>query len=600
MAVEANKRSTRIPDITNSPSQPARSEALLLDDDWPQFKAETAAGRRGGGTLREPNYASQITRAKGFCPVAAANAAVDEANFGTCRSAATVRYLFRAAHELGAPPQNVSGPADLLPRHDWRLENANKNRHAGTNIESRQMRLGEEKYDKCHARCISRICPAHAAGDVERHKRHGALTTPHWWVLPCPLSIPRMYSSNSGATPASTTMLLDDVVFTGSEPVLPSSFAVGTAAQATIGAAALAAAELWRLRSGRRQRVSVEMRDAAVEFRSERYLRVDGKDPDDHHDQIAGLYRCGDGRWARLHTNLPHHRQGLLQLLGCDHDKAAVQRALARWQAEALETCRRRSRACRHCLPDSFAEWDAHPQGRAVASLPLFSIEKIGDAPAQKLAPGQRPLSGIKVLDLTRIIAGPVMRPGACRHGADVLLVTAAHLPSMLPLVIDTGRGKLSAQIDLRQPDGREMLADLVREADVFVQGYRPGAVAAHGFAPGEVARLRPGIVYASLSAYGHEGPWALRRGFDSLVQTASGLNMAEAEAFGSSEPRPLPAQALDHATGYLLAFGDYGGAQAARRARRLLACSGLACANRSLAAPARPHRRHALPRSRL
>jgi len=126
---------------------------------------------------------------------------------------------------------------------------------------------------------------------------------------------------------------LGDVSFTGSEPVLPSSFAVGTAAQATIGAAALAASELWRLRTGRRQRVSVEIRNAAIEFRSERYLRVDGKDPDDHHDPIAGLYRCGDGRWARLHTNLPHHRDGLLQLLDCNHDKAAVQRALERWPA---------------------------------------------------------------------------------------------------------------------------------------------------------------------------------------------------------------------------------------------------------------------------
>jgi hypothetical protein len=126
---------------------------------------------------------------------------------------------------------------------------------------------------------------------------------------------------------------LENVAFTGSEPVLPSSFAVGTAAQAAVGAAALAAAELWRLRSGRRQRVTVEMRDAAIELRSERYLRVEGKAPNDHHDEIAGLYRCGDGRWARLHTNLPHHRDGLLQLLGCDHDKAAVQRALERWPA---------------------------------------------------------------------------------------------------------------------------------------------------------------------------------------------------------------------------------------------------------------------------
>lgn len=347
---------------------------------------------------------------------------------------------------------------------------------------------------------------------------------------------------------------LEDIAFTGSEPVLPSSFAVGTAAQATIGAAALASAELWRLRTGRRQRVTVAMRNAAIEFRSERYLRVDGKDPDDHHDQIAGLYRCGDGRWARLHTNLPHHCDGLLQLLGCKHHKAAVQRALEQWPAQALESAAAEAglvvTACR-----SFAEWDAHAQGRAVASLPLFSIEKIGEAPALTLSPGQRPLSGIKVLELTHVIAGPVSGRVLAGHGADVLLVTAAHRPSMLPLVIDTGRGKLSTQIDLRQPDGQETLAALVREADVFIQGYRPGAVAAHGFGPEELARLRPGIVYASLSAYGHDGPWALRRGFDSLVQTASGLNLAEAEAFGSSEPRPLPAQALDHASGYLLAF---------------------------------------------
>jgi crotonobetainyl-CoA:carnitine CoA-transferase CaiB-like acyl-CoA transferase len=347
---------------------------------------------------------------------------------------------------------------------------------------------------------------------------------------------------------------LEDVAFTGNEPVLPSSFAVGTAAQASIGAAALAAAELWRLRGGRRQQVSVEMRDAAIEFRSERYLRVDGKDLDDHHDPIAGLYRCGDGRWARLHTNLPHHRDGLLKLLGAAHDHAAVARALERWPAEKLETTAAEAglvvTACRSC-----AEWDAHAQGRAVAGLPLFGVEQIGDAPALKLAAAQRPLSGIKVLELTHVIAGPVSGRVLAGHGADVLLITAAHRPAMLPLVIDTGRGKLSAQIDLREPSGRQKLAGLIGEADVFIQGYRPGALAAHGFGPEEVAKLRPGIVYASLSAYGHAGPWALRRGFDSLVQTASGLNLAEAEAFGSSEPRALPAQVLDHATGYLLAF---------------------------------------------
>jgi len=344
------------------------------------------------------------------------------------------------------------------------------------------------------------------------------------------------------------------IQFTGAEPVLPSSFAVGTAAAATIGVAALAAAELWRLRSGRRQNVGVDMRRAGIEFRSERYLRVDGKPPEEYHDDLAGLYRCGDGRFARLHTNLPHHCRGLLKLLGVPHDKAAVQRVLDGMTAEALETAAAEAglvvTACR-----SFAEWDAHPQGAAVAKLPLLSIEKIGEAPPKKFDAAARPLSGVKVLDLTRIIAGPVCGRTLALHGADVLLVTAKHLASMLPLVMDTGRGKLSASIDLRDAAGRATLAALVPQADVFVQGYRPGAIAAHGFSPQDVARLRPGIVYASLCAYGHTGPWANRRGFDSLVQTASGFNIAEAEAFSTPRPKELPAQELDHATGYLLAF---------------------------------------------
>jgi len=356
------------------------------------------------------------------------------------------------------------------------------------------------------------------------------------------------------------------VDLTGNEPVLPSSFRVGTAAQATIAAAALAASELWRLRTGRFQGVSVDMRSAAIEFRSERYLRVDGKPPSEYHDPIAGLYRCGDGRWARLHTNLPHHRDGVLALLGCRHERTAVQRALDQWEAEKLETAAAEAglvvTACR-----TFREWDDHPQGRAIARLPLFSIDQIGDAPVEPLPAAERPLSGVKVLDLTRIIAGPVCGRTLAAHGADVLLITASHLPSMQPLVIDTGRGKLSASIDLRQASERETLASVLRDVDVFVQGYRPRAIAAFGFGPDDVARMRPGIVYVSLCAYGQEGPWASRRGFDSLVQTASGLNAAEAEAFGASEPRPLPAQVLDHATGYLMAFAAM--SALARRAQR-------------------------------
>ena len=358
---------------------------------------------------------------------------------------------------------------------------------------------------------------------------------------------------------------LEQAELTGAEPVLPSSFAVGTAAQASIAAASLAAAELWHLRTGRRQRVRVAMRDAAIEFRSERYLRVDGAPPPDLWDKIAGTYRCGDGRWVRLHTNFPHHRDGVLALLKCEHDRAAVERALRNWRVADLETAAAEAGLVVTAMR-SFAEWDAHPQGQALARLPVLSIEKIADAPAEDLPPATRPLGGIRVLDLTRVIAGPVCGRCLAAHGAEVMLITAPHLPFMLPLVIDSGRGKLSARLDLREELARERLQQLIRGSDIFVQGYRPGALHALGFGPEDVARLRPGIVYVSLSAYGHEGPWADRRGFDSLAQTASGFNLAEADAAGDSRPRPLPAQALDHASGYLMAFGAM--TALARRAR--------------------------------
>ena len=348
---------------------------------------------------------------------------------------------------------------------------------------------------------------------------------------------------------------LTRVDLTGTDPVLPSSFRVGSAAQAAIAASALAAAEVDRQRSGREQRVAVDMRHAAIEFRSEQYLRVDGEKPGDLWDAIAGAYPCGDGRWVRLHTNFPHHRDGVLRLLDCAYDREAVGKALKAWEAEAFETAAAEAGLV-VTMMRSFAEWDAHPQGAAVAALPLITIERIGDAPPEQLSPGALPLSGVKVLDLTRVIAGPVCGRALAAHGADVLRVHGPHLPSFDLLDIDTGRGKLSTHLDLRDDAGRQTLRGLLQRADVFVQGYRPNAMARHGFGPEQAAEIRPGIVYVSLSAYGHAGPWAQRRGFDSLVQTASGINRAEAQAAGINKPKPLPCQAIDHSSGYLMAFG--------------------------------------------
>jgi crotonobetainyl-CoA:carnitine CoA-transferase CaiB-like acyl-CoA transferase len=343
----------------------------------------------------------------------------------------------------------------------------------------------------------------------------------------------------------------------GTDPVLPSSFRLAAAAMASIGAVGLAAAEIHRRRGGPAQSVSVEARHALAEFRSEQLMRVDGAGLGDPWDAIAGAYRCGDGRWVRIHTNFPHHRDGFLSLLGTPYDRAAVARALEGWEAARLDEA-----AAAAGLPAammrSFAEWDAHPQGLAVAGLPLIEITRIGDAPPEPLPPlAARPLAGLRAVELTRIIAGPVCGRVLAAHGAEVMLVTAPHLPSIPSLVVDTGRGKRSCALDLRDEAGREGLQGLIRGADLFIQGYRPGALAGRGFGPAEAAALRPGIVCVSLSAYGRTGPWATRRGFDSLVQTASGFNAAEAEAAGMpGQPKPLPCQALDHGAGYLLALG--------------------------------------------
>ncbi len=257
----------------------------------------------------------------------------------------------------------------------------------------------------------------------------------------------------------------------------------------------------------------------------------------------------------RLHTNFAHHREGVLRLLGCAGDRAGVQAALDNWRALAFEQSAADAGLCVTAMR-AFAEWDAHPQGQAIAALPPVEIERIGDAPPVPLPTADRPLGGVRVLDLTRIIAGPVAGRTLAVHGADVLLITSPFLPAVPALVVDTGRGKLSAHLDLDAEADRARLCSLVGQADVLLQAYRPGTLAARGFGPAACARLRPGIVYASLSAYGRAGPWSGRRGFDSLVQTASGFNRAEAEAAGSAAPKPLPAQALDHASGYLLAFG--------------------------------------------
>jgi crotonobetainyl-CoA:carnitine CoA-transferase CaiB-like acyl-CoA transferase len=369
--------------------------------------------------------------------------------------------------------------------------------------------------------------------------------------MPTPREILVDLWTSAGGDPAA----LDHVTLTGDEPQLPSTFRVAAAAQASIAASGLAAAQIWQQRSGQSQNVAVDMRHAVVECRSERYLRVDGQPPGPAWDAIAGIYKTRDQRFVRLHTNFPHHRDAVCRVLNCKPERDEVQAALMQWDGEAFETAAYAAGGV-VALMRSHDEWSALPHAKALAELPLLSIEKIGEAAAKPWPAGNRPLAGLRALDLSRVIAGPVAGRTLAVHGADVLLVSSPDLPAIPWLTIDTGRGKLTSFVDLRSEQGRGRLRELLAQADIFSQGYRPRALAALGFSPQEAADISPGIVYVSLSAYGHAGPWAERRGFDSLVQTATGFNHAEGQAAGVDGPKELPAQMLDHASGYLMAFG--------------------------------------------
>ncbi|MFZ3000025.1 MAG: CoA transferase [Undibacterium umbellatum] len=352
---------------------------------------------------------------------------------------------------------------------------------------------------------------------------------------------------------------LQQLSFSGESAQLPSTFQVGDVASASIAVQALMAAQLWQDRDGAEQKITVDRRHALAMFKSDRYLSVNGKPADDPWSKIAGYYQAGDGRWIQLHTNFPHHRDGVLAILQCADERTEVAKAIVGWKAAELEQVLADADMCASMIRTE-QEWKAHPQAQAIADLPLFEVRRIGDGPVVPLNQGGgrtplRPLSGVRVLDLSRVIAAPVGARTLAQHGADVLAISAAHLPNIMPLVMDTGRGKRSAQLDLRDAGGRQQLHELIGGADVFLQAYRPGSLSRLGYSAEELCARHPGLIHVSLSAYGHVGPWANRRGFDSLVQSASGIADAEGQAVCSAAPGKLPFQALDHATGYLLAY---------------------------------------------
>lgn len=367
---------------------------------------------------------------------------------------------------------------------------------------------------------------------------------------------------------------------------LSSPFALDEIAVAAIGCALLAAAELAQARGGRRPEVALERAHAALAFASERHLRVDGA-LEPGFGPLSRFARTADGH-IRLHANYPHHRAALLRALGDLPQEEALE-AIATRRAEELEGAIIAQGGAAAAVRDA-EQWLAHPQGKAAGKLPLIDVEP-GDADVRGLpSNGSLPCSGVRVLDFTRVIAGPVGTRMLAALGAEVLRVDPPAMPELELQVLDGMVGKRSAFVDARSANGREGIERLLAGADVVVQGYRPGALAALGLDAGALRERHPHLVTVTLSAWGKSGPWAGRRGFDSLVQAACGIALACGR---DGLPGALPVQALDHATGYLIAASALHGlserARSGRPAHARLALARTAAWAMSHRAPVAP-----------
>ncbi|MBS0338646.1 MAG: CoA transferase [Proteobacteria bacterium] len=358
-----------------------------------------------------------------------------------------------------------------------------------------------------------------------------------------------------------------EVTITGSDPVYPTVFRIGDTAAAVLAGIGVAVNDLWESKTGRRQKVAVDTRHAAATMRTADFTyfrKPDGSYEPAPLDPVMQRMRqrtqpwpTKDGRWFLPHLNLPELSARVLGVLKCENTVEGVRDGVAKWNADDLEEAIARARACGGKVRTN-AEWMAHPQGQYLAQRPLIEIGKIGESVPEpmpvSMTAGERPLTGIRVLDLTRILAGPVAARTLAEHGAEVLMVTAPHLPQTPEHVRDTSHGKRSCYLDLSKPDESAKLKELVRGADVFSQGYRPGVLAARGFGPEELAGVRPGIVYLTISCYGSGGPFADRAGWEQVAQTVTGI--CAANDGGTGRPALIHAAACDWITGYLGAYG--------------------------------------------
>lgn len=347
-----------------------------------------------------------------------------------------------------------------------------------------------------------------------------------------------------------------DVTITGDEPVLASPFHLAEGSATVLALLGQEADRIWRLRGGRRQSLAVDMRHAAASLRSYEHLVVDGQPAAFTPRPGAGvtaIWECGDGRYIHLHGSFTGG-PAILAELGLGEGATADDIAAAcrkRGAFELEDALAAKGLCCAVCRTND--EWLAHPQGALLATKPVVEVTRIGDGPPVPLGDAARPLEGVRVLDLTRVLAGPTCARTLAEHGADALHIASPNLPTHDRFEMDTGHGKRQAWIDLNDPHEAAILRDLVRGADVFSQGFQHRSLERRGFGVDQLVALRPGIIYVSENAFGHEGPWQERPGWEQLAQSTTGIAVTQG---GEERPVLAPAALNDYTTGYFAALG--------------------------------------------
>ena len=357
----------------------------------------------------------------------------------------------------------------------------------------------------------------------------------------------------------------EPIEISGADPFYKSPFKVGESVAAALTMVGIAANDLWELRHGTRQKLFLDVGQAAASLRTVDYTRKQNAEGQyaavPSSDMMAKMltttqpWPTQDGRWFLPHLNLPSLTPKVLGVLQCEHSVEGVSSAVGQWEGEALEQAIAEAKACGGLIRTP-AEWLAHPQGQYLNTIPVIEIRRVRDGAPKPLSSTTRPLDGVRTLDLTRILAGPIAGRTLAEHGADVLMVTAPHLPQVAEHVRDTSHGKRSCFLDFEIPEQAAVFRDLLATADVVIDGYRPGALTKKGFGREQLFDLCPGLIHLSVSCFGSGGPFKERAGWEQIAQAVTGVCHTYGEAIGAGQPKLVFAPMCDYLTGYMGAIG--------------------------------------------